>query len=141
MLTIPATLSALFLSALATAQIATVGPFAGAFQEEFETESYSSCVPGRVFRNRADLCTPGYSGVLVTYGWYLYYGYAMYPRRDSHSFAGTTRGHANLVFDTPVQRFGAYFGTVGYLAGGVAWFFDEQDRPIATLPITAPRGA
>ena len=134
------TLPALFLATVATAQLQPVGPFTGTLHEEFETESYSSCVPGRVFRNHADLCTPGYSGLIVTYGWYLYYGYAMYPRGDSHSFAGTTRGHANLVFDTPVQRFGAYFGTVGYLAGGVAWFFDDQDRLLTTLPISAPRG-
>jgi hypothetical protein len=128
-------------SAFATAQISTTGTFTGTVTEEFETQSMSnSCVPGRVFLAQADLCTPAVNGCMITYGWLLYVGYAMYPHNQSNSFFGTTLGHAMLTFDTPAQRFGGFFGTVGYLAGGVATFYDSADNVLATLPITAPRG-
>lgn len=136
--------STLLLSlALATplaAQLTPIAPFTGQRQEGFETQSYSACVPGRVFQNTADFCTPGYSGVLVTYGWLLYVGYAVYPRNNSNSFAGTSLGNGVFTFDTPVQRFGAYLGTVGYLAGGTARFFDATNTLIGTQSLTAPRG-
>lgn len=130
----------LFLTAALTAQLTPTGPFTGFYQEGFETQSYTSCVPARVFQNHGDFCTPGHSGVLVTYGWLLYVGYAEYPRNGSNSFAGTTLGHGWFTFDAPVQRFGAYFGTVGYLAGGIANFYDANHVLIGTMPITAPRG-
>lgn len=134
------TLAPAALTGALAAQLTPVGPFAATFVEEFETQSYSQCVPGRVFDDRGDFCTPGHNGVLVTFGWYLYYGYAMYPRNQSNSFAGTTLGHGWFTFDTPVQRFGAWFGTVGYLAGGVARFYDENHALIGSQPLAAPRG-
>jgi len=49
-------------------------------------------------------------------------------------------GHAILTLDTPVQRFGAYYAAVGYVSGGYAMLYDEQNRLIAQKPLAAPRG-
>ena len=133
-------LAALLLSPLAATQITSIAPFVGSYTEEFETQSCGHCVPGRVFHNRADLCGANGGGLMVTFGWMQYVGYAVYPRNASNSFLGTVTSYGVLTFDTPVQRFGGYFATVGYLAGGVARCYDVNNTLLATLPITAPRG-
>ena len=140
-LTSAALLAILVASGPSTAQITVIAPFTGIYTEEFETLSYSACVPGRIFKGHGDVCTPGHSGCLVTSSWLIYVGYIMYTHNASNGFFGTTLGYANMVFDTPVQRFGGYFGTPGYLAGGIAKFYDSGNGLLATLPITAPRGA
>ncbi len=133
-------LSALVMAPFTNAQLVAVGPFSGTYHEEFRSASYSSCVPQRLFHGRADLCTPGRNGLMVTFAWMQYVGYTMYPHNGSAWFAGTTQGTAHLTLDVPAQRVGGYFGTVGYLAGGVAKLYGSSDQLLGTLPMAAPRG-
>lgn len=135
-------LSVLILSASASAQITPIGAFVGAQQEEFETllNNPVQCIPGRVFNNHGDLCTPLGPYCIDTFGWLLYC--AIYPHNGSNGLFGSAQGPADFTFDTPAQRFGGYFGTNGYLAGGVADFYDAGDNLIAFhVPVTAPNCA
>jgi hypothetical protein len=71
-----------------------------------------------------------------TFGWLLYC--AIYPHNGSNGLFGSAFGPADFTFDVPAQRFGGYFGTNGYLPGGIANFYDTNDQLLASLAITAP---
>lgn len=131
----------LLLAASLTGQVTPIPYFAGTYTEEFDQLALQGPCSPRVFGNRGDFCTPGFNGVMVTYGWLVYVGYALYPANASNGFAGVTQGHGWFTFDEPVQRFGALFGTVGYLAGGTAKLYDANHVLIATEALTAPRGS
>jgi hypothetical protein len=132
-------LTTLVLSSIGNAQITTTGPFTGTYTEEFEhllNYPWPQCIPGRIFDNHADACTPSGNYCVDTFGWLLYC--AIYPHNGSNGLFGSAQGPVDYTFDTPAQRFGGYFGTNGYLAGGHAEFYDVNDNMIASLPITAP---
>jgi len=130
-------LATLLISGAAAAQLTTTPPFTGIYSEGFENP-----LPGnRILQNHASITPSPGGSMMVTYGWLLYVGYAVYPRGQSNSFLGTVTGHAVLTFDNPVQRFGAFFATVGYLAGGSARLYDDAHNLIDTMPLAAPRGS
>jgi hypothetical protein len=96
-------------SDLARAQLAPIGPFVGTDSEPFETQSAVAqpCVSGRVFNNQGDLCTPGASGAYISSGWGFICSIAPH---GGVKFAGNINA-PEYTFDTPVSRFGGYFGT------------------------------
>lgn len=125
------------LAAAASAQLTSVPQFTGAWNEEFE----SQLVGGRVFDDHATISASPGGYCVITNAWMQYVGYTVYSRNNSNSFLGSAVGHAVLTFDTPVQRFGAWFATVGYLPGGFARLYDDANNLIATRPLVAPRGS
>jgi hypothetical protein len=131
-----AVLSVFGLAAVSSAQLAPTPPFTGLYNEEFDAG-----LPGyRTLDNTASIAPSPGGQMMITYGWLVYVGYSVYPRGQSNSFLGTVVGHAVLTFDTPVQRFGAWFATVGYLPGGYARIYDDGNNLLATEPLAAPRG-
>jgi hypothetical protein len=134
--TITGLLSCLLSASAATAQLTSVPQFTGAYAEGFE----SPLVNGRVFHNHATVTASPGGYCMITNAWMQYVGYTVYSRNNSNSFLGSGTGYLVLTFDTPVQRFGAWFATVGYLAGGIARLYDDASNLIATQPLAAPRG-
>jgi hypothetical protein len=132
-------LAVLVLTSAGVAQITTTGPFTGTYSEGYEsvlTYPWPSCVPGGIFSGHGTACTPSGPMCVVTYGWLLYC--AIYPHNASDGLFGSAQGPVEYTFNEPAQRFGGYFGTNGYLAGGVAHFYDSANNLLATLPIVAP---
>lgn len=119
-----------------TAQIVDVGPFAGANLEEFDNQ-----LPGgRILQNTATIAPSPGGQMILPQSWLVYVGYTVTAMAQSNSFLGTSVGHAVVTFDDPVQRFGAYFATVGYVSGGYALIYDDNGNLIANKPLVAPRG-
>jgi hypothetical protein len=132
-------LLALAFSASASAQVTTIGPFTGAQSEGFENGPqviFLPCVPQRVFNNTADLCTPGNSGCHTTSGWGFYC--SIYPHSGARLF-GSAGGYAEYTFDTPVQRFGGYFGNhTPDPSFGTVILFDVNNNQLFSGPINTP---
>ena len=131
-------LFALALSAAASAQVTTIGPFTGSVQEGFEGPQviFTPCMPQRVFNNTADLCTPNNSGCHTTSGW----GFqcSIFPHGGTKLF-GSAGGFAEYTFDNPVQRFGGYFGNhTPDPTFGTVILLDVNNNVLATLPINTP---
>lgn len=121
------------------AQLTPIAPFTGQFSEGFEPGGAGGL--GRVFANTGSIDTVNPAGGLMTfYGWLVYVGYTIYPMGGSNLFAGNLHGHVMITFDQPVQRFGGYFGTVGYLAGGHAILRDANGAILGTPTLLCPRG-
>jgi len=131
--------SLFLLAAPASAQITTTGPFTGTYSEEFEQNlsyPWPQCLPGRIFNNHGDACTPLGGYCVDTFGWLLYC--SIYAHNGSNGLFGSAQGPVEYTLDTPAQRFGGYFGTNGYLPGGTAYFYDVNNVLIGTQSITAP---
>jgi len=131
-------LIALALSASASAQITTIGPFTGSQSEGFETQpsgAFTACVTGRVFNNTGDLCTPGNTGCNITAGWGYYC--QINPNSGNELF-GSAAGYCKYTFDTPPKRFGGYFGNNFNMNDGLAVFVGANGQPVASLVINAP---
>jgi hypothetical protein len=125
-------------ASVASAQVTPIGPFTGADSESFETQSgtvFTPCVLGRVFNNKADLCTPGYSGCLIASSWAFFC--TIHPQSGGRFF-GSAGGFAEYTFDTPAQRFGGYFGTNFNISNATARFYDAGGNLLDTLIVTVP---
>jgi hypothetical protein len=132
--TATALLSALLFAGSVTAQLTSVPWFAGAEMEEFDGP-----IPGgRVLGNTATMTASPGGQTIQTQSWLQYVGYTV--TTQSNAFLGSTVGHLILTFDDPVQRFGAWFATVGYLPGGYALLYDDAGNLMANEPLAAPRG-
>jgi hypothetical protein len=132
---------ALALTATSSAQITSIGPFAGAESDGFETQGSgpaSVCLPGRVFNNTADLCdSTGAAGMAVVPA--ASSGCQFFPR--SGSFLAYCSHPCEIVFDQPAFKFGGYFGQFsgqGTAGGGVAEFYSSTNVLLWTQPILAP---
>ncbi|HTF90142.1 MAG TPA: hypothetical protein VK843_17135, partial [Planctomycetota bacterium] len=123
-------------STLASAQTA-IGPFTGPEQEDFETSAAagSTCMPSRVFNNKADLCTPGGSGCQTTSFWPFFC--TVVPHAGNFFF-GSVDAAAEYTFDTPVQRFGGYFSTNSGLPDATVSFYDVSGNLIGTQTAAIP---
>ena len=123
---------------IATAQT-PIGPFTGTESEGFETQTspgFNPCIIGGVFNNNGDLCTPGSSGAHITSGW----GFmcTIFPH-DGVRFTGSAGGAYEYTFNSPVSRFGGYFGTnAGPPGGGTANFYDAANNFLGSQVIVAP---
>jgi hypothetical protein len=121
-----------------------IGPFVGdhleSFIPDFGGANITPCVEPRfhMFDDTADLCTSTGGGwAHITGGW----GFmcSIGPKDTPWLFA-VTEGHAVYTFDTPVGKFGGWFGSNAYPPGviptGTIEFYDPADLLISTLPIT-----
>jgi len=125
-------------ASVASAQVTAIGPFTGADSDSFETQTvgmFTPCVVGRMFNNKADLCTPGNSNAHITGGWGFYCSIS--PHTGTRLF-GSAGGLAEYTFDTPCQRFGGYFGTNFNVSNATARFYDSAGVLLNTLVVTAP---
>jgi hypothetical protein len=128
----------LVVSSIAAAQITAIPQFAGVDSEGFETQppqGFSSCVQGRVFNNKGDLCVPANPNGQISSGW----GFAcMMLARTGSYFYGSAGGYAEYTFDSPAQRFGGWFGTNTGTPDAVARFYDVNGALLATKVVTIP---
>jgi hypothetical protein len=127
----------LALSAVAAAQINTVGPFTGDASEDFvgHPGGFHACLPNRVLDARADMCSPSGGGMHVTGGWS--FACSISPFVGNRLFgSGGAATSTVLTFDATASRFGAYFGTnSGNEGPGTADFYDVNGVLIGTMPI------
>ncbi len=123
---------------IATAQT-PIGPFTGSESDGFETQqsgTFDPCIVGRVFNNNGDLCTPGSSGSHITGGWSFM---CMIQEHGGARFTGSAGGAYEYTFDSPVSRFGGYFGSnAGPPGGGTANFYDAANNFLGSQVIVAP---
>ncbi len=131
-----ATVLLLFLSLAPSihAQIVPVGPFTGDVTESFETQPAQNgvlCLASRIFGDRADLCARS-GPVLYVGGGFSGSGTIFSHGGMRSSFSG--QGGAVLSFDSPVQSFGGWFGTISSSNGGTARFYDASGNTSARDP-------
>ena len=125
------------LSVAASAQVTTIGVFTGAAQENFDTYPQvvgTLCIPNRVFGATADMCTIGGAFCLTTSGWGFSCSISNY---SSPRFFGSMGGATEIIFDTPIAKFGGYFGTNSNVDDGTIEFYDAAGALIATSPVDA----
>ena len=129
--------SAAILSSVASAQIIPTGPFIGQQSEGFEGKAYgfSTCVPGRVFNNTAELCDP-IGGRLLISGWWS--AVCQISPFVGVEFAGSAGGPAEYVFDQPASRFGGFFGSNVGFPNATVEFYDTANVLITSLTASFP---
>lgn len=128
----------LSLCAASSAQITSIPQFTGTDQEGFEVGPqvlFLPCIPQRAFNNKADVCTPGHSGCHTTTGW----GYicSIYPHGGNWLYASADY-LTEITFDTPVSRFGGFFGTNCGIPNATFEFYDNGGGLISSTPATLP---
>lgn len=114
------------------------GPFIGTDSDGFETQtpfSLDPCIIERVFSNKADLCTPAGAGAHINTS--LTFVCTVLPNSGSFLY-GSERGASEIIFDTPVSRFGAYFASNSGQPDARAEFYDCVGSFIGTAPIISP---
>ncbi|MER3414407.1 MAG: hypothetical protein C4340_05725 [Armatimonadota bacterium] len=133
-------LVALTLYGLANAQIISIGPFTGAFQEGYETQRRGEFLPSyTVFSGQGTVNQVGSGqGLHITSSWGFFY--TVYPHTGS-AFMGGAGVNYEYVFNTPAVRFGGYFATNADLADATVTFFDENGNQIGgAFTASAPLG-
>lgn len=119
------------ISAPLAAQVVAVGPFHGAFEEGFETQSTAQtglCVAERIFEDRADLCAP--IGAPIT----ISTGIPGGPQPHAGARLFHTEMFVDITFDQPARRFGGWFASTWVNGSGQASFYDPAGALIASLP-------
>ncbi|MHC4429509.1 MAG: hypothetical protein ACYS0D_13035 [Planctomycetota bacterium] len=116
--------------------ITPVGPFTGEVSEGFDTQilgdPFPPCVEDRVFEDQADLCSSG-GCAHITPGWAFFC--TILPH-DTPRLYGSCSGFSIYTFDTPVTRFGGYFGSNAEgPPTATASFYDPDDNLIATMDV------
>lgn len=128
----------LFLSAAPiSAQTVAIGPFHGAFEEGFETQSTAQtglCVAERIFEDRADLCAPVGAPISISTG------VPGGPRPHSGAQLFHTEMFVEIRFDQPARRFGGWFASPWVNGSGQADFYDPAGTLIASLPFALAAG-
>jgi len=121
----------------AAGTITPIGPFVGDESEGFFKQvigdPFPTCVEDRVFNDMGDLCSSG-GCAHITPSW----GFAcvIFPH-DTPRLYGSCDGFSIYTFDTPVTRFGGYFGSnAPGNPTGVANFYDADNVLIDTVDIT-----
>lgn len=125
------------LLAVSTAQIAPIGPFTGANQEDFEsiTVGQFTCHPMRILQGTAMLCASNGGSVIVAGASNC--SCTLQPQGNAQAFA-TNPGYTVIWFATPALRFGGYFALNCGISDGFARFWDVSGGLMATLPLTIP---
>lgn len=119
--------------------ISAIGPFAGTFQEGFESFPFGQFVVQLdVFGGEAVVrTTDGSANVHVT-GCWSFFGQVC--AHSGQKFMGSANPPVEWVFDTPASMFGGYFATNSGTDDGIANFYDENDNLIAGgLVVSAPQ--
>lgn len=130
------------------AQIATIiliGPFTGTTTEGFESNpllcKQKTCVPGRIFNGRADLCVSGDTAgagdctIAASLKWGEFP--AMAPKAGLGFLWTQTTNYpsscVDIIFDEPVSRFGGYFGSWSIVAELDFTFYAEDGTLIQKI--------
>ena len=124
-------------SALTFAQITPIGAFTGDEQENFDGAPqvlFTPCLPTRAFNNTADFCTPNGSNCHTTPSWGFY---CTIPNYSPPYLFASTGGPVEIVFDTPIEKFGGYFGSNSNAADGVVEFFGANSVSLGSAPVVA----
>lgn len=122
----------------ASASIVRISAFVGEHRESFSTFATGFRPNGiSAMGGISTLNSATSSGLLPTTSW----GFTgtILPHSD-RVFLGNYASATDWTFNTPVQKFGGYFGTnANTLAGGTATFYDSNNAVLGTMPIDAPR--
>jgi len=130
----------LVLYGAAHAQIISVGPFTGAFQEGYETQPrFSFQTQYTVFGGQGTVNSLNNQNSLhVTTGWSFFH--VIYPH-GGEQFMGGAGVNYEYVFNQPALRFGGYFGTNADVPDAVVYFYDENGNQIGgSFNASAPLG-
>ncbi len=127
----------------ATAQLAPIAVFTGSQLADGASEDFDSqpgqlavaCVAGRIFQNRADLCTPAGASCYLADAWSFN---CTIEKLSGNALFGCSIDYAEIRFDVPVARFGGWFGCNSPFPDGTVTFFDDQDQWLATETYVAP---
>ena len=110
------TLSRVFLGLVlstspALAQLQSVPPFLGDYNERFETQMPmvpASCIAEGVFLDIGELCTPNGAGAVIASSWNFN---CNLTARTGAQFYGSLDGFSAIRFREPLRRFGGYFAS------------------------------
>lgn len=132
-----ALMAGLVLCGSATADMNPVGPFTGAYHEDFNSGFvvFTPCIPWRTFGGISDWCTPGASGCHTTGGWSFY---CQLNARSAPYLFGSADGYVRVEFDFPIGKFGGYFGNHTNVNGTELKFFNADGSVHATVNIDNP---
>jgi hypothetical protein len=133
-------LAGLAFSASAFGQISTTGPFTGDSSENFNALPFPVFVAefSDLFDGSVDMKSypAGSSGLHATGGWGFF---SSIPARSAPRLVGGAGTNVEWVFNTPVARFGGYFGTNADVPGATITFFDVNNNQIgSTLDVNCP---
>jgi hypothetical protein len=130
----------LCLGTAASAQIVSIGPFTGARQEGYETQTrFQFLTQYTVFQGQGTVNQVGNGqGLHITTGWGFFY--QIFPH-GGEVFMGGAGVNYEYVFQTPALRFGGYFGTNADVPDATVTFFDENGNQIGgSFTASAPLG-
>ncbi len=123
-------------AAHANAQIVPIGEFAGDQSEGFEALPFGFFASHPVFGNTGVVQTIDGSVTLnITSSW-SFMG-VVFPH-SGQRFMGSAGALPEWVFDVPALQFGGFFTTNSGTSDAVAFFYDEFDNLLGSLPVTAP---
>ena len=120
----------------AKAQIVPIDAFAGDHSEGFESLPFGFFSSHPVFDDTGVVRSiDGSGGLLIASSW-SFMG-IVFPHSGS-KFMGSAGPLPEWVFDVPALRFGGFFTTNSGTDDAVAFFYDDADNLLASLPVTAP---
>ncbi len=123
-------------AAHANAQVVPIGEFTGDHSEGFELLPFGFFTSHPVFDNTGVVRTiDGSETLIITSSW-SFMG-VVFPHSGSR-FMGSASALPEWVFDVPALQFGGFFTTNSGTSDAVAFFYDEFDNLLASLPVTAP---
>jgi len=122
------------------AQIMSVDPFTGDATETWETIAPPGPTPGPVdiLDDQATAHDTLTNNVMIAFNLVSFETGEEIFARNGNFMAGAPTGWFTVEFDTPVEQFGTYIGTVDVVSGGQVSFFDDADNVIGTVPLDLP---
>jgi hypothetical protein len=126
------------LSATASAQIVSVGPFTGDLSDSFETQTpfqFTPCVVPDIFQGAGQLCDSAGNAAHVTTGWSFVC--VIYPHSGNH-FSGCAGAYYIYTFNQDVSKFGGYFGVNSGYPDATFNFYDVNNNLLGTQTATIP---
>lgn len=124
-------------AAHANAQIVPIGEFTGDQSEGFEALPIGFFTSHPVFDNTGVVQTiDGSNTLLIALRGWSFMG-IVFPH-SGLKFMGGSIALPEWVFDVPALQFGGFFTTNSGTSDAVAFFYDEFDNLLASLPVTAP---
>lgn len=120
----------------ANAQIVSIGPFTGDQSEGFESLPFGFFTSHPVFGNTGVVRTiDGSSTLLIASSWS--FNGIVFPHSGSR-FMGSAGALPEWVFDVPALNFGGYFTTNSGTSDAVAFFYDDANNLLGSMPVSAP---
>ena len=120
----------------AKAQIVPIGEFTGDHSEGFESLMFGFFTSHPVFNDTGVVRTiDGSNSLIITSSW-VFMG-TVFPHSGSR-FMGSAGALPEWVFDVPALQFGGFFTTNSGTDDAVAFFYDEDDNLLGSMPVIAP---